>query len=49
MSISLNNYYTVDSIMTKIENELFIQGIKLETKHLDEIRNLLSHLLENRM
>lgn len=34
--------------MSKIEEELFIHQINLEVSDLDEIRNLLEHILENR-
>lgn len=46
MSIYLNDYNVVNNIMIRIENELFIQGITVEQKDLDEIRNLLIHILE---
>lgn len=42
----LNDYNVVNGIMIRIENELFIQGITVEQKDLDEIRNLLIHILQ---
>lgn len=48
MSLMAKDYYTINNIMAKIDEELFIQDIKLDQKDLDEIYNLLSHILENR-
>lgn len=46
MSMYLNDYNVVNNIMIRIENELFIQGIKIENADLDEVRNLLIHILQ---
>lgn len=48
MSIYLNDYNVVNSIMIRIENELFIQGIEVENSDLDEVRNLLIHILQQK-
>lgn len=48
MSLMPKEYYSINNIMAKIDEELFIQDIKLDQKDLDEIYNLLSHILENR-
>lgn len=43
---NLKNYYAIESIMFKIEEELLIQQIDLEISELDEIRSLLEYILQ---
>ena len=43
---NLKNYYAIESIMSKIEEELLIQQIDLEISELDEIRSLLEYILQ---
>lgn len=48
MSLMVEDYYTIQRIMSKIEEELIIQNVNLQIGDLDEIYNLLSDIFQNR-